>query len=48
MEKMKELYEWQTTWDRYVTRTTLEQPSQQTTNTERRRVKIPRKPKPTN
>lgn len=44
MEKMKELYDWQTTWDRYVKRTATEEPKQETSdNVERRKVKVPRK-----
>ncbi len=44
MEKMKELYEWQTTWDRYVKRTTQEEPKQDiNNNSDRRKVKVPRK-----
>ena len=38
-----ELYNWMTTWDRYVKRTTSDEPKQDNSTGVRRKVKIPKR-----
>lgn len=42
MEKMKELYEWAVTWDRYVQRSNTESTRESDTPCDRRKVKARR------
>ena len=43
MENMVELYNWMTTWDRYVKRTTPDEPKQDNNNGVRRKVRVPKR-----
>jgi len=45
MENMVELYNWMTTWDRYVKRTTPDEPKQDNNNGVRRKVRVPKRKK---